>query len=466
MPARGTGLRFTNTRPLHCLDGRASRYSFATLDSLVTKEGRPKLVDFGTSNLVEADVARREARRAEQINAFLNDRLGAADPSWYNSLKSKGGSVTLLEVVDEMRGRIASYFAGDPEVEIGLRRTIGRMSAELSKPAEARAQLQLALPKQLPVAPADDPSLGMLYVDLAGAEYRSQQATEAERDAASAVRILEKARGRENREALISAYNYLGVSRSQNCESFAEQSEPLRRALEIDRGLYGNEGPTLVNLSVLATTNLKAGHFDEAEKYLTEAIAISDARPGPKGYEYTALLRDGARLCLESKDLECAARRYQAALDFIRPFEHGNGSVFTINVREWLALTNGLRGDYARVEQEFQAVGAQMAATGGPTAESYLAGLDELRGQVYMAAGKFELAERRFRDSLKFYREHRRTKFRTRSLPAASANPWRARVRIPKPHPFCTIPARRSSKPWAPNYIWTVDACARVEPLR
>ncbi|MBV8895117.1 MAG: serine/threonine protein kinase, partial [Acidobacteriaceae bacterium] len=268
-------------------------------------------------SLYQANAARREARRAEQINSFLNDMLGAADPSWYNPLKAKGASVTLLDVVNGMRDRIGSYFGGDPEVEIRLRRTIGRMYAVLSKHAEARTQLQLAVQKQHTLARAEDPSLGMLYVDLAGVEYRNQQATEAERDAASAVRILEKASGRQNREALMSAYNYLGITRGHNGAAFADQDEPLRRALEIGRELHGNAGPTVVNLSVLATTNLKAGHFDEAEKYLAQAIAISDARPGPKGYEYYALIRDRGRLCLERKDLECAALRYQAALDFI-----------------------------------------------------------------------------------------------------------------------------------------------------
>lgn len=219
-------------------------------------------------SVYQANVARREARRVEQINTFLNDMLGAADPSWYNSLKNKGATVTLLDVVDQMRDRIGDYFGSDPEVEIRLRRTIGRMYAVLSKHAEARTQLRLALEKRLSTARADDTSLGTLYVDLAGVEYRNQQATEAERDAESAVRILEKARGRQNREALMSAYNYLGVSRSQNGKSFAEQEEPMRRALEIARELYGNAGPTPVSLGVLATTNLKAGHFDAAGKYL------------------------------------------------------------------------------------------------------------------------------------------------------------------------------------------------------
>jgi eukaryotic-like serine/threonine-protein kinase len=417
-------------------------------------------------SLYQANVARREARRAEQINTFLNDMLGAADPSWYNSLKSKGAAVTLLDVVDEMRDRIGSYLGNDSEVEIRLRRTIGRMYAVLSKHAEARAQLQLALQRQLRIARADDPSVGMLYVDLAGVEYRNQQSAEAERDAASAVRILEKARGRQNREALMSAYNYLGVARSQNGKTFAEQEEPMRRALEIGRELYGNEGPTPVNLSVLATTNLKAGHFDEAEKYLAEAMAIGDARPGPKGYEYVALLRDRARLCLERKDLECAAQRYQAGLDFIRPFEHGNDSVFTINIREWLTLTNGLRGNYAQAEREFQAAGAQIAAIGGSTAESYLAGLKELRGQVYMAAGKFEPAEREFRASLAFYREHRRDEVQNAVLASRLGECLARRGKNTEAGLLLRDSYRSILKAMGPDHIWTADARERMELLR
>jgi serine/threonine-protein kinase len=417
-------------------------------------------------SLYQANVARREARRAEQINTFLNDMLGAADPSWYNSLKSKGASVTLLDVVDEMRDRIGSYFASDPQVEIRLRRTIGRMYAVLSKHADARAQLQLALQKQLPLARTDDSSLGMLYVDLAGVEYRNQQATEAERDAASAVRILEKAQGRGNREALMSAYNYLGVSRSQNGKSFAEQEEPMRRAVEIARELYGNELPTAVNLSVLATTNLKAGHFDKAETYLGEAIAIGDARPGPKGYEYVALLRDRARLCLERKDLECAAQRYQAALDFVRPFERGNDSVFTLNIREWLALTNGLRGNFAEAEREFQSIGVQIAAIGGSTSESYLAGLNELRAQVHMAARKFELAEQEFRGSLKFYREHRQDEVQNAVLASRLGESLARLGKNTEAGPLLRDSYQTILKAMGPDHIWTTDARARMELLQ
>ena len=417
-------------------------------------------------SLYQADIARREARRAEQINAFMNDMLGAADVSWDRSFRNKGAAITLLDVVDQMRDRIGSYFSGDPEVEIRLRRTIGRMYGVLAKHDEARTQLQLALQKQLPIARPDDPSLGILYVDLAGVEYRNQEETEAERDAGMAVRILEKAHGREERVALMAAYNLLGVARSQNGKTFAEQEQPMRRALEIARELYGNEGGTLTNLSVLATTNLKAGHFDEAAQYLGEAIAIANARPGPKDYEYVALLRDRARLCLERKDLECAAKGYQAALDFIRPFEHGNDSVFAINIREWLALTNGLRGHYAEADREFQAVGAQMAAIGGSAAESYLAGLNELRAQVYRAAGKYDVAEGEFRSSLNFYREHRRDEVLNAVLASRLGESLARQGKNTEAGPLLRDSYQTILKAMGPNHIWTTDAHARMELLR
>jgi serine/threonine-protein kinase len=417
-------------------------------------------------SLYQANVARREARRAGQINTFLNDMLGAADPSWYNSLKTKGVSVTLLDVVDEMRDRIGSYFGNDPEVEARMRHTIGRMYSVLSKQAEARAQLQLALQKQLSLGRADDPFLGQLYADLAGMEYRNQQAAESERDAISAVRILEKASGRENREALLGAYSFIGTSRSQSGKSLAEQVEPMLRALEISRELYGNGASTPVELSILATTYLKAGHFNEAEKYLAEAVAIQDARPGPKNYEYVALIRDRARLCLERKDLECAAKGYQAALDFIRPFEHGNDSVFTINIREWLALTNGLRGNYAEAEREFQAVGAQMAAIGGSTAETYLAGLDDLRAQVYMAGGKFELAEPKFRGSLEFYRKHRRDEVQNAVLASRLGESLARRGKNAEAGLLLRDSYQTILKAMGPDHIWTTDALARLDLLK
>jgi tetratricopeptide (TPR) repeat protein len=178
------------------------------------------------------------------------------------------------------------------------------------------------------------------------------------------------------------------------------------------------------------------------------------------------LLRDRARLCLERQELECAAQGYRAALDFVRPFEHGNDSAFTINIREWLALTNGLRGNSAEAEREYQAVGAQIAAIGGSTAESYLAGLSELRAQVYLAAGEFELAEREFRGSLRFYREHRRGEVQNAVLASRLGEALARQGKNTEAEPLLRESYQTVLKAVGPDHIWTKDALARLELLK
>jgi tetratricopeptide (TPR) repeat protein len=140
--------------------------------------------------------------------------------------------------------------------------------------------------------------------------------------------------------------------------------------------------------------------------------------------------------------------------------------VFTINIREWLALTNGLRGNYAQAEREFEAVAAQIAAIGGSTAESYLAGLNELRGQVYMAAGEFELAEREFRASLEFYRAHRRDEVQNAVLASRLGESMARRGNNTEAEPLLRDSYRTIVKTMGPNHIWTTDARVRLEFLR
>ena len=61
--------------------------------------------------LSSAATASREARKAEQINAFVQEVLGAANP-WKD-----GSQITVAEVLDRASSRVGSDLAGQPEVE-------------------------------------------------------------------------------------------------------------------------------------------------------------------------------------------------------------------------------------------------------------------------------------------------------------------------------------------------------------
>ena len=131
-----------------------------------------------------------------------------------------------------------------------------------------------------------------------------------------------------------------------------------------------------------------------------------------------------------------------------------------------MALTNGLRGNYAAADREFQAVGAKMAAIGGSTTESYLAGLNELRAQVHMAAGKFELAEREFRTSLEFYREHRRDEVQNAVLASRLGESLARRDKNAEAGPLLRDSYQTILKAMGPNHTWSIDARKRMELLR
>jgi hypothetical protein len=131
-----------------------------------------------------------------------------------------------------------------------------------------------------------------------------------------------------------------------------------------------------------------------------------------------------------------------------------------------LALTKGLRGNYGAAEAEFQAVGAEMAAIGGSTTESYLVGLDELRAQVNLVAGKFESAEREFRSSLTFYREHRRDEVQNAVRASRLGESLARQGKNTEAGPLLLDSYQTILKAMGPDHIWTTDARARMELLR
>jgi len=78
-----------------------------------------------------------------------------------------------------------------------------------------------------------------------------------------------------------------------------------------------------------------------------------------------------------------------------------------------------------------------------------------------MATGKFELAEREFRGSLDFYREHRRDKAQNAVL-ASRVGEFLAR----RSGPLLRDSYQTILKAMGPDHIWTRDAHARMELLR
>ncbi|MDZ7632715.1 MAG: serine/threonine-protein kinase [Gemmatimonadaceae bacterium] len=77
-----------------------------------------------TSSL-SANVAREEARRAQRMAQYLQAVVGAADPAHYSTFRSGTNDVTMREVLDSTRARVASDLGDDPQLRADLYWTLG-----------------------------------------------------------------------------------------------------------------------------------------------------------------------------------------------------------------------------------------------------------------------------------------------------------------------------------------------------
>lgn len=92
----------------------------------------------------ERDRARSAAAKAEGVSRFLQNTLGAADPSWYSRVESHGAETTLGEVVASAGKRAEAELAGSPDVLADVLHTVGRANQALRRSAIAVQQLERA----------------------------------------------------------------------------------------------------------------------------------------------------------------------------------------------------------------------------------------------------------------------------------------------------------------------------------
>ena len=119
----------------------------------------------------QRDRARLESVRAERMNQFLQNTLGAADPSWYSGGHRPGPQATIDTLIDAASRRAEVELAAEPEVLADVLRTLGRANQalrrlELARPQLERARalhLELQGPSSDEVA-EDEHQLGMLFI--------------------------------------------------------------------------------------------------------------------------------------------------------------------------------------------------------------------------------------------------------------------------------------------------------------
>ncbi|GAB5534464.1 MAG: hypothetical protein Rubg2KO_07130 [Rubricoccaceae bacterium] len=190
--------------------------------------------------LWQAQEATTERRKAERVNAFLQEMLASANPY-------AGRTLSVEEVVEAAADRAEAELANEPEVLGAVLHTLGTTYHSLGRVDEADGLLHRALNLRL--------------------------ATLGARNAETA--------------ATLHALGDLALARAE----YATADSLLSRALAIRRQHPGDGNVDLAaTLLQLGRSAHRAGRPDEGEPYLREALSLRGASPGPDAGEAAVTL--------------------------------------------------------------------------------------------------------------------------------------------------------------------------------
>ncbi len=178
------------------------------------------------------DRAEQEAHKAEQINTFLQEMLGSADP------RKQGRDVTVREVLDQAAAQIEAELADQPEIRAAVRSTIGATYLELGVYDSAELHLTEALATRKKV-------LGDMHPDVATA-----------------------------------LLNLAALRLEQG--DYAEAERMVLQSLSLRKTLFGEEHASVAAVLVrLAVVNTAQGRLDEAEAACLDALRMAESAPAP-----------------------------------------------------------------------------------------------------------------------------------------------------------------------------------------
>lgn len=235
---------------------------------------------------IAAAAADRQRARAEAVNRFLQNMLGAADPSWYSSTDHPGPETSIGEVFQAAGKRAEVELADEPEVLADALRTLGRANQALRRGDLATAQLERARELHLAAfGPAsrevaiDDHELGM-------AELQRGDLSAAERRFRSALAVFREA-GDSTSDEYGRTIADLGLALATSGRP--AEAEPLVRVAAAHR--WAHDSTSVANAILLGNLGLvlsQQGKFEEAEPAYREALAafarVPDREYFEKGY--------------------------------------------------------------------------------------------------------------------------------------------------------------------------------------
>jgi tetratricopeptide (TPR) repeat protein len=343
----------------------------------------------------ERDRARLEATKAEQVNAFLREMLGSADP------RTEGRAVTVASLLDRASAQLDDELADQPELRASLRLTLGQTYEGLGLFEPAERLLRAALEER-------SLRLGTRHAEVAHAQEAVASLLLAKGDFSAAEPLYREALatfervGEGDTEHALSARNNLATT-LENLGRLDEAEAVHRDVIARRRRAPGDQSASLaVSLNNLGVVLGQRGDWAGAEPLHRESLELIRRVRGPRSPETAAAMTSLANVVESRGELAAAEALYRDALAIRR---EALGKEHPDTARGLYALAGLLRtrGEPAQAE----ALSREALALRGrvlPETHPMLAALLQVLGLSLVDQGRVREAEPLLRESLELRR--------------------------------------------------------------
>ncbi|MCJ7681801.1 MAG: tetratricopeptide repeat protein [Candidatus Aminicenantes bacterium] len=254
--------------------------------------------------------AREEAETARQVSDFLERLFKVSDPS-----EARGNTITAREILDKGAENIEKTLTDQPEVQVRLMATMGRVYTSLGLYSKAESLLEKVVNTQRRLLGEKHPETLIAIHNLANLYWYQNQLNDAESLYHTVVNIRTQVLGEEHPDTLKANYDlaslYLLQRRYGECEKLALKTlESQRRVLDEDHP------DTLASKANLVTLYFNQGRYEDAEN---NAVEILETRQRVLGenhpetlksmlnlaiiYRWTKDYKKAEELCIKAGDL-------------------------------------------------------------------------------------------------------------------------------------------------------------------
>lgn len=302
-----------------------------------------------TVALWQAQVARQEARKAEEVQSFLASLFSVSDPNF-----AQGQELTARDLLDMGATRIQDELSEQPEIQVEMLSVIGRLYHPLGEYDSAEALHRQALSLQQELKGNDHVDVAETINSLANVLREKGSYEEAKSLYERALEIHD-ASSNENSETYAATLNNYGLLLTETADY--EAAEPmLRQVITLRSDQLGADHPAVANsMNELAQALKFDGRFDEAEPLYHEAIAILEDHYGTDNLQVALTKENLAMLYARQGDYAATGPLLRETLrvreKLLRPL-HPDVAITQSN----LAALSYVTGNYDAAEEGFRAV--------------------------------------------------------------------------------------------------------------